>query len=493
MKRAYVGCDIGTSSVKTVLYCENFKQLFKDSRGYKLISKNKNEAELSPDEVYEAVLKSLVSVIEWSEKENYRVEFISMSSALHSLIAVNKKGLPVTSCLTWADSRAKSECEKLEKIYEEKDLYNKTGCPLHSIYLPAKILWLKDNQKEVFASAEKFISIKEFVVYKLIGDFVVDYSVASGSGLFNIHEKQWEKELTGFLGLRNNQLSSPVNSQEVFSVKGEVLKTHRDIPLVIGGGDGPLANLGELALKKDQFVATLGTSGAIRVFSDGPVLDKIKRRTWCYMLDQDTYLPGAAINNGGIVIEWLKDLFFESVNDYYGLIGELISEVPVGSNNLFFLPFLTGERSPNWNPKARGIIFGLDFHHSKREIIKAGIEGISFRMRAIKEALEDQSTGCKEVIFNGGVTRSEPWLQLLSNVLNTKVIVNENEEGPALGAAILGTVAMGINESYGSTNYKPGVRLVKNPDSEMVDKYNELYSFHNRLYDCNKGLFNLQK
>ncbi len=488
MDNIYVGADIGTSSVKTVIYDENFKQLKKFSQKYNLISNRKNQAELDPEEVYEAVLQTLKTAIQESRNNNYKIEFISFSSALHSLIFLDGNHEPLTNCLTWADSRAKDICNKLKSFYQEKNIYSKTGCPLHSLYLSAKIYWFKDNQKEIFSQADKFISIKEYIIYKLTGEFGVDYSIASGSGLLNIKNKEWDKELLNYLGIDEAQLSPLVDSYNTYESKS--IDWLKNIPLVIGGGDGPLANLGELALSENQFVATLGTSGAIRVFSDKPVIDDDNQSTWCYMLDNNTYLPGGAINNGGIVLEWLKKNCFELTDNYYGLIDQYIKEVPPGSKSLFFLPFLTGERSPNWNPKARGIIFGLDYNHSKKEIIKAAVEGISYRMRTIKEALEANSNICNEVILNGGITQSEPWVQLLADVFNARVIVHENEEAAALGAAIIGSVALGFYNDYNAIDFNHKRRLVKEPDQKLVEKYNQLYSFHKELYDSNESLFN---
>ncbi len=490
MDSIFIGCDIGTSSVKTVGFDEDYNSKFRIAYSYDLISKNKDWAELDPDEVFKATLNSIKESLERSEAEDLKIEYISFSSALHSMIAVKTPLEPLSNCLTWADKRAKKLSRSLEGFYSRKDIYHKTGCPTHAMYMPAKILWFKKNRGEIFRQADKFISIKEYILKKLTGRFVVDYSIASGSGLLNIHRKEWEDEILDYLGIGRRQLSELVDGKKIVNFNDKYEEQFGNIPLVVGSGDGPLANLGELALNTGQYVATLGSSGAVRTFSTEPVLDNEDQRTWCYMLDDSLYLPGGAINNGGIVLDWLRKNFCQNDReDFLENVSNHIKNVPPGSKGIYFLPFLTGERSPNWNSYAKGIIFGLDYNHTFAEVVKAALEGISFRMCSIKESLEDLMGDCDEIIMNGGVMNSKPWIQLLADVFNIPVKVHENREASALGAVYLGAVALGYEERYSNITNDIDINYIKRPEESRSQRYNELYQFHKEIYQKNSELF----
>ncbi len=492
MEELYCGTDIGTSSVKIIVFDKNFKPLYKVINSYELISREKNRAELNPDEVYNAVIKGLRECYE-KVKGMGRLKFISFSSALHSMIAVDESFNPLTNCITWADTRAMEFNDMLEDYYNENDIYNKTGCLPHAIYMPAKILWLKKYKPDVYEKTEKFITIKEYVIKKITGKAVVDYSLASGSGILNIHHKDWEQNLLNYLGLKKENFSCVIDGKVILKMKEEVTKIiGGDIPLVIGSGDGPLANLGAGALSGNKYVATIGSSGAVRVFSNSPVLDP-KAKTWCYMLDKDIYLPGGAINNGGIVLQWLKDNLFDGFkgeeDDFYSLINNYVKEIPPGSRGLIFLPFLTGERSPNWNPYARGLIIGLSLAHTNRDLAKAAMEGILFRMNSIILALEDLMFECDEVLANGGFTRSEAWLQMMADVFGKKVISYKDHEASATGAAMIGAVACGDYPDYTSIKAEFEIDSIKLPDPDRHKKYRSIFELHERIYDRNREFF----
>ncbi len=493
MEELYCGTDIGTSSVKTVIFDKNFIPLYKEVNSYELISQQKNRAELNPDEVYEAVLKSLADCNKKVKEAGKKLKFIAFSSALHTLIAVDDSYKPLTNCITWADTRAMEFHDLLEPYNAANKLYYKTGCPPHAIYMPAKILWLKKYSPEVYKKTSKFITIKEYIIARLSGESVVDYSLASGGGLLNIHKKDWEEKLLDYLEIDRSNLSELVDSKTIIKMSKSAQELIGDnIPLVVGSGDGPLANLGSGSLQENKYVATIGSSGAVRVFARKPVLDPVSR-TWCYMLDEDIYLPGGAINNGGIVLQWLKDNFFPDYytekDDFFEVINNYVDKVPPGSNGLLFLPFLTGERSPNWNSFARGLIIGLGLNHTKKDLTKAAMEGILFRMYSIILALEDMMHECNEVLASGGFTNSEAWMQMMADVFGTRIISYREHEASATGAAFMGAVACGIYDDYNSI--KPGfeINTIKEPDREHNKQYNYLFKLHEKVYNNNKDFF----
>ena len=230
------------------------------------------------------------------------------------------------------------------------------------------------------------------------------------------------------------------------------------IPVVIGAGDGVLVNVGIGAVRPGQMSATIGTSGAVRILSERPRTDE-KGRTWCYNLTDDAWVLGGAINNGGIVLRWLRDNFGEAERlqadelgmDPYELLTQAAGKVPAGSDGLILLPFFLGERAPNWNADARGVLFGLNLNHGKGHLARAAMEGVCYRMNSILRALEQVAGPAHEIRVSGSFTRSTLWPQILADVLGQSVGMPNINEGAAFGAAVLGFVSAGVLGSIADT------------------------------------------
>lgn len=492
MKKLYCGVDLGTSSVKFLAFDKIFQPLYRFSKKYELHSSKENQAELDPDEVLNKTISTVKKLVDRTKKDNYQIQFISFSSALHSLIAVDRDYNPLTGCLTWADSRAMEFKPVLVEFFQQEYIYQKTGCPPHAMYMPAKILWIKKYRPGLAEKIAKYITIKEYILYHLTSQKVVDYSLAGAGGLMNINELKWENKLLDFLELSPDKLGNLRDAKyRIYLNKSVVKEIGVNVPVVIGSGDGPLANLGAGAFQENNYVVTIGTSGAVRRFSRKPVLDKF-HRTWCYLLDEDIYLPGGAINNGGLVLDWLQRNFYKELKtekEFFNKLEKTLLDLPPGCNKLFFLPFLSGERSPNWQSATRGIILGLGLNHGRPELLKAAVEGIVMRIYSVYEALKNMLGENNKIIATGGFTRSEAWLQLLSDILGKKVCSFQDHEASAAGAAMLGAVAVGEISDYNNikTNFK--VKSTKEPDLKNYRKYQKLFALHKKIYQQNKDIF----
>ncbi|QGP92052.1 Xylulose kinase [Neomoorella glycerini] len=484
----YCGLDIGTSSTKAILFDRDLQVVYRISHGYRLLIEGTSRAELDPGEVLAAVMQCLKEALAAARSRGGEIAFVAISSALHSLIAVDRDFTPLTGCLTWADTRALECSEELKELYASRHFYFQTGCPAHVIYAPARLRWWQSYEPDIIERAAGFITIKEYVLYRLTGQWVVDYSLASGSGLLNLYTRAWEKGLLALLGLEDNKLGRLVDGTTTLTLTREAaVVLGADVPLVVGSGDGPLANLGAGGLINNSCVATIGTSGAIRVFSPEPRFDA-RQRTWCYMLDRDTYLVGGAINNGGLALNWFRDNFGSTGEDYEA-INALARDVPPGSRGLIFLPFLTGERSPNWNPYARGLMVGLDLAHGRKEMARAVLEGVIFRMYSIFRALEELMGTFPEVLVNGGFTNSDLWLQIMADVFNRRIIAYQTYDSSALGAVIMGLKALGLIKDYRSLDYQPTVKDIKKPVATNVRQYQRVYQLYEEIYAANALLF----
>ena len=446
-KRYYIGVDIGTTSTKAVLYDETMNVIEMNYKGYPLYSPSSSIAEQDPDEIFHAVLTTIKEVMK--EIDPSKVEFVSFSSAMHSLIAIDHKGKPLTRCITWADTRAAKWAEKIKNEQNGLNIYRRTGTPIHPMAPLAKICWLRNDHPEIFNKTEKFIGIKEYVFYKLFGEYIVDYSIASATGMFNLKDLKWDKGALEVAGIGEEKLPKPVST--TFTIKGiyqsyaEVLGLPADTPFVIGASDGVLSNLGVNAIDPGVVAITIGTSGAIRAVTNKPVTDP-KGRVFCYALTEDYWVIGGPVNNGGGTFRWIRDeLATDEVEtakrlgkDPYEILTELASKVTPGSDGLLFLPYLTGERAPLWNADAKGVFFGLALHHKKEHLIRSVMEGVILNLYTVMLALQEIIGIPKKIQATGGFARSDLWKQMLADIFNQEVNIPESFESSCLGAVILG-------------------------------------------------------
>jgi len=467
-----IGLDIGTESVRATLFNEKrLKMLEEYEVSYKIYFPRTEYVEQDPEEIFKAVVKCINKV-----PKNGDTLYISFSSVLHSVLALDKHGNLLTNLIIWADRRAKNEKDYLKEKFGTRFFYERSGCPVHAIYLPSKILWIKKN----YPKAAIFMSIKSYLIYKLTGKMVEDLSVALASGLMNIRKKIWDEEILKIIGIKESSLPTVVSPYNLLPVKAGLSNHFREIFVVPGAGDGMLANLGAGAIKEGTGVITIGTSGAVRTFVKKVVLDKHGIATWCYLLDDELYILGAAINNGGIVLSWIKDLF--DLKNYEEIFEEA-QKAPPGADGIVFLPFLNGERSPNWIENYKGVVIGLTTFHEKHHILKAAIEGIGFRMKDIFNSVEKvNKSKISKIIATGGFTKSEYLLQTMANVLGRDINITNITHHVAFGAVIIAIKSLKMDWRKFLEESVWITKTIKH-DEQLSNTYEELYIKYKYLYE----------
>ncbi|MEW6660845.1 MAG: gluconokinase [Bacillota bacterium] len=489
-KNVFIGADIGTGSCKVVAFDQGGAMLALQSLEYPTIFPQSGWAEQDPKVVLNSLVKCLKLVVDEVKSLNYQIGAIGLSSVFHSVLAVDKNNEPLTNCLIWADSRSIGLVEEIKQATPPHAWYSRTGCQLHPMYPPGKILWWKLNMPETFDKTAKFLSIKEYVVAEFFGAYLVDTSLASASGLFNFNTLTWDTEILDYLGISSSHLSEPVSPQTVL----RSLKPHwaaatgidPSIPWVIGAGDGVLSSVGTGSVIPGVMTAMIGTSGALRVLSPIPRVDP-KGRTWCYHLTGDMWVLGGAINSGGIVYRWFRDNFageFKQGGEplSYEILNKMVDAVPLGAAGMMFLPHLSGERSPYWNANARGVLFGVGLEHGKPHLARAIIEGITCAMYSVFIALEELTGQSQEIRATGGFARSRTWLQIMSDVFGREVSVPQVVEGSAFGAAILAMVALGYLPSVQSAREMVTIGEAFQPKLANNEKYRKLFALYERIY-----------
>jgi gluconokinase len=459
----------------------------KSVREYPIYSPNPDYREQDPKEILEAVIETLRESIIIAGISSEEISFVSFSSMMHSIIAVDENCEPLTQSILWNDNRSIAYVKEYKESGKGRELYLRTGTPTHPMSPLYKLMWLKHKQPEVYKSAHKFISIKEYVLYHFFNEYVVDYSVASATGIFNIFELKWDEEALDILEIDESKLSIAVPTtyivknlrEEICARTGLTTQTS----FVIGANDGCLANLGSNAIEEGIAAATIGTSGAVRIVSERPITDK-KERTFCYYLAENKYVIGGAINNGGIVYKWFRTEFGEINKED----NEKINKIKPGSNGLLFLPFLAGERSPYYNPNLRGAYIGISDYHKKGHFAKALMEGICYDMKELLEAVSDLTGQVKVVYANGGFTRTPEWVQLLCDIFDVKINLSSNYESSSLGAVMLGMLAVGEVNNLEQCSFMINQSLTLTPNEETRELYNNLYRLYKKSIEKLTGI-----
>jgi len=387
--------DVGTSSVRARLYDESGEHVagVEAQTPY-----GPAEAEVDADELA-AVTRAALD--EARREAGREPDALAVSCFWHSLLAVDAHGRPLTPLLTWRDVRAASEAGELASLLGGDAAHARTGCPLHPSFWPAKLLWLKRHRVDVFDAAAAFLSFPEY----LLGTRETSPSMASGTGLLGL-DGRWDDELLAAVGIEPDRLPE---------VSGE--------PLVFG--DGACANVGVGAVEEGRACLSIGTSGALRlVVAPGRVP---RPGLFLYRLDADRLVEGGAISDGGNLLDWLRRT--------------LRAERPADdSGGVEFLPLLGGERSPGWDPRARGAITGLTFDTTPEQIYRAALEGVADRFAEIAALMPE----IREVVATGGALRANPdWVPILADALGLPVEVSPVEESSARGAAVLALERLG--------------------------------------------------
>ncbi|MFC0273139.1 gluconokinase [Metabacillus herbersteinensis] len=487
-----IGVDIGTTSTKSVLFSVNGSIITSHGIEYPLYSPTPDTAEQNPEEIFEAVVKTIKQVVQTSNVQPSDILCVSFSSAMHSVIAVDKEGKPLSKCMTWADNRSSEWAQKILKEMDGHNIYLRTGTPIHPMSPLVKLTWLRNEQQELFSKSFKFISIKEYVFFKLFKRYVIDYSIASATGMFNLEALDWDEEALRVAGVTKEQLSQPVTTTYKLTGLDETFAREMNLipstPFVVGASDGVLSNLGVNAIEPGVVAVTIGTSGAIRTVTDKPVTDP-KGRIFCYALTENHWVIGGPVNNGGMIFRWARDQLGSSEidaahrlgKDPYELLTEMAARVNPGSDGLLFHPYLAGERAPLWDANARGSFFGLGLHHKKEHLIRAVLEGVIFNLYTVLLALEELIGEPKKIQATGGFARSELWRQMMADIFDQEVYVPESFESSCLGAAILGLYSIGEIESLNVVSEMVGANINHKPNKENVLVYKELIPIFIRI------------
>ena len=435
-----IGLDLGTTTCKAIAVARDGSVIASASSGTMLHVPEPGAAEIDADEAWAmvcATLRELARTIDAS-----RFEAISLSTAMHTLLCVDHAGRPLAPVPTWADTRSADDGKILRRSCDTALLARRTGCPVRWMYHPARMRWLTRVRPEVARKAARIVTLKDWVIWRLTGTWATDLSLASTTGWLDIATRAWDAESLALSGVDESRLPALVSPKAIVGKIGGAASGETGLPrslrVVAGASDGPLANLGAAGDMPGRLVMTVGTSGAARTIVDAPAGDD-REKTWCYILTDKParWVVGGAINNGGLLLDWVRRRFYEREGEraFEAMERDAVG-VPAGAEGVTVIPYLTGERCPVWDPGATGALHGLSLRHTRAHVTRAAMEAVAFCLAEVRAALTVPG-GDEPAMLTGGITRSPTWCAIVADTLGAQVSASEAGDASAIGAAAL--------------------------------------------------------
>ena len=483
----YVGIDLGTSAVKLLLMDGEGKIQKIVSREYPLYFPHPGWSEQKPEDWYEQVMDGMKELI--AEADKSKVAGISFGGQMHGLVILDKKDQVIRPAILWNDGRTYEECDYLNNVIGKEKLSEYTANISFTGFTAPKILWVKNKEPENFKKIVKIMLPKDYIAYKLTGVNCTDVSDASGMLLMDVKNRRWSKEMCEICGISEEMLPKLYESYEcVGTVKPEIareLGIPETVKVAAGAGDNAAAAVGTGTVGDGMCNISIGTSGTIFISSEKFGVDKNNALHAFAHADGHYHLMGCMLSAASCNKWWMDEIIGTSD---YGAEQKKIGVL--GENHVYFLPYLMGERSPHNNPNARGTFIGMTMDTTRADMTQAVLEGVAFALRDSFEVAKSLGIKIERTKICGGGAKSPLWRQIIANVMNLKVDVLENEEGPALGGAMLAAVGCGEYPDVETAAAKI-VKVVDTvtPEPELTRKYEERYQYFRRIYPTVKELF----
>jgi gluconokinase len=440
-----IGVDVGTTNVKAIAVASDGSLAAQAERRTRTLTPGPGAAEQFPPAVFRRVVEVVREVVV-ARAHFAKPAGLGFSGAMHSLIAQDGRGRCLTNAWLWSDRRAADFYRSLRASKAGREIYRRTGTPIHPMSPLVKLLGLKASYPEVFSKARLYLGLKDYVLQRLLGEKICDASLASTTGLLNTVSGEWDRMALGAAGITADLLPRVVSPADVFCLppaSAALLGLPAGLPVVPGASDGALANIGSGAEGPDKLAMTIGTSAALRLTLGSPVLDP-EGRTFCYRLDDERFIAGGASNNGGNILDWLRREIFRSRQPVSRLLEEAFLVGP-GSDGLLFVPYLYGERAPVWDTDAVGVCRGLTGRHGRGHLARAAVEGVVLNLRMIAEALP-QWENCRSIALSGGAAQNPLWQRVAADVFDRPVEVPSPDaaDASAFGAVMMAREALGL-------------------------------------------------
>lgn len=499
MNEYLLGIDIGTSACKVALFQKNGKVIGSASSEYAVYYPQQGWAEQDPEEWWLGVCLAVKKLLSENHIDPDQIKGIGIDGQSWSAVAIDKNGSVLTNTPIWMDTRAKEICDRLNKEIGAEKTFELSGNPLQPSYTTAKILWYKEHLPEVYRRIYKILQSNSFIAYRLTGVISQDISQSYGYHCFNMRTGQWDDDMCSAMGIQRSMLPEIVPCHQVIGKVSEEASKATGLafgtPVVAGGLDAACGTLGCGVLHSGETQEQGGQAGGMSICTDNYTADP--RLILSYHVVPDRWLLQGGTTGGGGVMRWLEREFGKyerSVAKERGLssfdqFNELAEQVPAGSDGVVFLPYMSGERSPIWDPNAKGVFYGLDFSKTKGHMIRAAMEGVAFSLKHNLDIAKQTGAEVKELLAMGGSANSHVWTQIKSDITGKPIAVPASDTATTLGAAILAGVGTGVYKDFDdAVSQTVKVTRRHEPDMEKHQAYRENYKVYLALYENLKEL-----
>ncbi|WP_105614228.1 xylulokinase [Vallitalea okinawensis] len=492
MSKLLLAHDLGTSGNKATLFSTDGKLIKSLVIPYPTHFFNSNWSEQNPDDWWKAVCESTKQLLQDINPDD--VLAMSFSGQMMGCLCVDKNGVPLRNAIIWADQRSEDQANFIRQKIDDHHFYRITGHRISSSYSLEKLLWIKDHEPDIYGKTYKVLNAKDYIVYKLTGQFMTDYSDASSTNAFDLNTFTWSDEIIHASGIDADLLPDVKPStfvvDQLSSTIAKELGLSSKTAVVLGAGDGVCSAVGAGSIEEGKSYSYLGSSAWIAVTSKQPFYDE-EMRTFNWAHAVPGYVtPCGTMQAAGNSYSWLKneicyhekDLAKQSNKSAYGLMNDLIASSSIGSNGLIFLPYLLGERSPRWNPKSKGSFIGVKMEHKRADFIRSVIEGIFFNMDIILKILQNH-VSFQELTVIGGLAQGAIQRKIMADIYGLDIFkLKHLEEATSMGAAVIAGVGVGSFKDFHSINRFIDIENVQKPDPANVKEYNLIKPVFDECY-----------
>lgn len=475
--------DLGTSGNKATLFSEDGRLIKSEVFSYDAHYFNDTWVEQNADDWWNAVCRTSSSLIQSTGVDPGEIGAISFSGQMMGCLCVDRNGTPLRPSIIWADQRAQKQVAQIEEHISQQDFYHIVGHRNTASYGIQKLMWVRDNEPEIYEQTYKTLNAKDYIVFKLTGKFYTEPSDANSVACFDLKTFQWSEEILKITGIDPDKL--PQIKPSTFVAGGVTKEAARatglaeGTPVVMGGGDGVVANIGCGSISPGKTYCCMGTSAWITTTAEKPIFDEQMRTvTWAHVIP-GMYAPNGTMQYAGGAYNWLKNTVC-SMESYkakeegtspYTYMNEQIEKSTVGANGLIFLPYLLGERAPRWNPDAKGAWIGIKPETTRGDLLRSVLEGVTMNLSICLDILRTQMD-IKEITVVGGGAKGAVWRQIMADIYNARIKVPSLlEEGSSMDAAVIGGVGTGIFKDFTAIDRFINIDSVHTPDSGAVEAY----------------------